>query len=656
MLGAGEPASKGPGGPENGRGQPVRPDRSPVGRASIAPARRVLGVVDKHGPGGRGRHFDLDATREDPDLGDRQLRSTILPDLEPVVRDESPAGIGAGPAIVCAACLVPVRGNRLVNHDLMRAADLHELRQSVRAELDQQVGTHAPDAMILISPEIGTSLHRESERDRLRTLLASLSDDLTVIAHMGNPAQMLAHHYAQQVLDGRRATLQQEIDLTKAPRWWDACIGAMPNVSPDANRFEENQGSPFWLDVSTLQTFWETGFGPGRVRLNSIGTDPIRAAEIRDSFDIPPTISFTVEPQPPEPSAAWVTRARQMNLLLQKVQDTGKYIVPRQLWLAFLHELETDGPRIDTDALSMVSDHFACDPRSMNHETTPTPGTPWAEADPDFGFRASQYLLAFKYRIDKAMREQRRSDTEHGPDAPKPIAKGPMRPDQMELTPEARAILPPQAQQNFITLQKSPYAPHDRIGKRLENSAEPPFSNRQKTPLTKGSTGRVIVGCMKNEAPYILEWIAYHRAIGFDTFLIYTNDCADGTDDILSRLQDMGILHHRKNDNWSGKSPQQHALRKAMREPVIRQADWVLHIDVDEFVNVRTGNGTLDDFLTRVPDATNVAMTWRLFGHNDVKEIADRFVIDQFDHCAPKYCPKSDGSLASFSILAVSVP
>jgi hypothetical protein len=61
---------------------------------------------------------------------------------------------------------------------------------------------------------------------------------------------------------------------------------------------------------------------------------------------------------------------------------------------------------------------------------------------------------------------------------------------------------------------------------------------------------------------------------------------------------------------------------------------------VDEFMNVRTGNGTLDDLFAAVPDATNIAMTWRLFGHNGVKELKDAFVIEQFDTCAPKFCPK----------------
>ncbi|KPN63338.1 hypothetical protein AKJ29_11720 [Aliiroseovarius crassostreae] len=73
---------------------------------------------------------------------------------------------------------------------------------------------------------------------------------------------------------------------------------------------------------------------------------------------------------------------------------------------------------------------------------------------------------------------------------------------------------------------------------------------------------------------------------------------------------------------------------------MIQNAEWVIHIDVDEFINVRCGNGTMQDFLDRVPNATNVAMTWRLFGHNGVTEFADDLVIDQFDTAAPKYAPK----------------
>jgi hypothetical protein len=128
--------------------------------------------------------------------------------------------------------------------------------------------------------------------------------------------------------------------------------------------------------------------------------------------------------------------------------------------------------------------------------------------------------------------------------------------------------------------------------------------------------------------------------IGVDNFLIYTNDCTDGTDALLDRLQEMGVLQHRDNTEWKGNSPQQYALNKSLKEPVIKNADWVIHIDVDEFINIRCGNGRLEDFFERVPDATNVAMTWRLFGHNGVTELNRDLVIEQFDDAAPKYCPK----------------
>ena len=182
--------------------------------------------------------------------------------------------------------------------------------------------------------------------------------------------------------------------------------------------------------------------------------------------------------------------------------------------------------------------------------------------------------------------------------------------------------------------------PHNDMGKLDETSDSAPYMPMADRKLPVGSSGRVIVGCMKNEAPYILEWIAYHRAVGVDKFLIYTNGCEDGTDEILGRLQEMGVVEHRLNDDWLGNSPQQFALNRSLKEPVIRAAEWIIHIDVDEFINVRTGNGTLDDLFAAVPDATNIAMTWRLFGHNGIERLADKFVIEQFDTCAPKYCPK----------------
>lgn len=161
---------------------------------------------------------------------------------------------------------------------------------------------------------------------------------------------------------------------------------------------------------------------------------------------------------------------------------------------------------------------------------------------------------------------------------------------------------------------------------------------------TSKLTGRgrcVIVSTMKNEGPFILEWIAYHRAIGFDDFIIYTNDCTDGTDTMLMLLQAKGILQHRENPfRTSDLKPQHAALQAAEDEDLIKDATWVACIDVDEFVNIKTGDGTLDALFAAVPDANMISMTWRLFGNADIHDYSDTPITEQFRRCAPELVRK----------------
>ena len=159
--------------------------------------------------------------------------------------------------------------------------------------------------------------------------------------------------------------------------------------------------------------------------------------------------------------------------------------------------------------------------------------------------------------------------------------------------------------------------------------------------VPKGKGRRAIVTTMKNEGPFILEWLAYHRAIGFDDFLVYTNDCTDGTDTMLQMLERKGYVQHRENPfRDTGLKPQHAALQASEKEPVIRAAKWITCIDVDEFINIKTGDGTLDALFAAVPDANMISMTWRLFGNCDVHDYEDRPITEQFLRCAPEFARK----------------
>jgi hypothetical protein len=525
-----------------------------------------------------------------------------------------------------------------------------------------------PESLILSAHQLGVSLAAPTELQRLRALLLPLSDDIRIIAHIDDPARLLLSRYAAQVMEGRARSLDLETNLIDAPDWWDGALATRPEIAPTDGQFHEVQGACFWLDLARLVRDWDGVYGQGATQLRTLDHDRLwsdGATEVlRDSFDIADTIGKAVEETPPrDPSAAWLTRARQFNDVVLRLLARHEQILPRPLWRKFLGEIKVHSDPIAAGSLSAISERFSKDIKALaadhpglilDHITADAKQPDWTEVDPTLGFRPTQYLMAFRWRIQQATKEALADKVadlaELGDAAPTTLPPTSLhRPEPTEampnvidaiLSPSARALMPPLAKQNFVKLQKSTFAPHNRLGQVNEEQCAAAYTAMPPRRLPGDSSGNVIVGCMKNEAPYIVEWVAYHRAIGVDNFLIYTNGCEDGTTEILDRLQAIGVLQHRNNDNWKGNSPQQYALNQALKEPVIKNADWIIHIDVDEFMNVRCGNGTLQDFLDHVPDATNVAMTWRLFGHNGVRSLSDDFVIDQFDTCAPKFCPK----------------
>jgi Glycosyl transferase family 2 len=140
---------------------------------------------------------------------------------------------------------------------------------------------------------------------------------------------------------------------------------------------------------------------------------------------------------------------------------------------------------------------------------------------------------------------------------------------------------------------------------------------------------------VRNEGAFLLEWLAHHRACGVTDVLVFSNDCEDGTDTMLDRLSEMGWLTHLPNPGPHPEGPQWAALKRADKHPLVTWADWLLPLDIDEFVNVHVGDRTIPALLAAVPEATAITLTWRLFGNAGVVAIADRPVTESFTLAAP---------------------
>ena len=138
--------------------------------------------------------------------------------------------------------------------------------------------------------------------------------------------------------------------------------------------------------------------------------------------------------------------------------------------------------------------------------------------------------------------------------------------------------------------------------------------------------------CVKNEGPFLLEWIAHNRAIGVTDFIIFTNDCTDGTTQLLDHLDAMGIVNHIPNPSTALQT-RQHlrvAVANAPFHPAFRKADYAILTDVDEFIQINTGDRTLNGLIaaTGYPDV--ISLPELVYGFGGVETYHDRLVGNQF--------------------------
>jgi hypothetical protein len=144
----------------------------------------------------------------------------------------------------------------------------------------------------------------------------------------------------------------------------------------------------------------------------------------------------------------------------------------------------------------------------------------------------------------------------------------------------------------------------------------------------------LLVTTMRNEGPYILEWLAHHLAIGFTDVVICTNDCIDGSPELLARLQDLGVVTHLPSEAGPQEKPQLAAYARAERLPVVAEVDWAMVLDADEFLNIKVGDGRVTGLIEAVPDATAFLLNWRLFGNSGHLDWQPGFITERFTWAA----------------------
>lgn len=140
----------------------------------------------------------------------------------------------------------------------------------------------------------------------------------------------------------------------------------------------------------------------------------------------------------------------------------------------------------------------------------------------------------------------------------------------------------------------------------------------------------------KDEAPYLKEWIEYHRLIGVDHFYLYNNNSDDNFREILEPYIANNIV-------TLVDFPQQYAQLAAYNDcyrKAKNESEWIGFIDTDEYINLIDSN-SIKDFLHKYSSYPAVYFNWRMFGTSGhLEENHSELTIERYTQAWKELSPQ----------------
>jgi len=144
-----------------------------------------------------------------------------------------------------------------------------------------------------------------------------------------------------------------------------------------------------------------------------------------------------------------------------------------------------------------------------------------------------------------------------------------------------------------------------------------------------------ICAIFKNEAPYLKEWIEYHRIQGCECFYLYNNESTDNFLKVLQPYIETGIVElidWPNNKYATNHCPAQNRAYNHNLKSLKEVSEWVAYIDIDEFLLAKQGLRVSEYLHTfdRLPNVGALKVNWQLFGTSNVNKIPEGEPIIQY--------------------------
>ena len=116
----------------------------------------------------------------------------------------------------------------------------------------------------------------------------------------------------------------------------------------------------------------------------------------------------------------------------------------------------------------------------------------------------------------------------------------------------------------------------------------------------------------KDDAPYLKEWIEFHRLVGVEKFFLYNHNSSDNYMQVLKPCIDKGIVDLVDMSDWKSFPPS----KKAHMDCIIKQeynVKWIAFINIDEFLFSPIVDD-LREILVEYENFPGVGVNWQMFG------------------------------------------
>ena len=140
-----------------------------------------------------------------------------------------------------------------------------------------------------------------------------------------------------------------------------------------------------------------------------------------------------------------------------------------------------------------------------------------------------------------------------------------------------------------------------------------------------------VVAIMKNEKPYLKEWIEYHLLQKVEHFYLCDNDSTDGTKEYLKPYIDKGIITYIPTPGVN----QQLKCYEKVVDKYKNDTYWLAIIDLDEYL-VPIEKNNMKAFLKDYEYASEVSLHWMNYGDADLFSRKDGLITETFTSHAKK--------------------